>query len=198
MKTLFKKRFAVFLIITAISCTKESINKTSNSQLQANTKQALSFTIGQHYGGGIIFYIDNTGQHGLIADTVDLGAYPWANVPFDSIGTTSLRIGTGKSNTRSIISLQGKTGNYAALMCARLKRNGYNDWFLPSLHELHQLWLQKSVVGGFVNGGYYWSSSELVLADEFDLAWYVIFYIGRSNNAIGKGSELLVRAVRTF
>ncbi len=28
-------------------------------------------TIGEHYGGGIVFYVYDNGQHGLIAATID-------------------------------------------------------------------------------------------------------------------------------
>jgi hypothetical protein len=35
------------------------------------------FYIGQEYGGGIIYYIDATGKHGLIVAKEDLGPAPW-------------------------------------------------------------------------------------------------------------------------
>jgi hypothetical protein len=37
--------------------------------------------------------------------------------------------------------------------------NGYKDWFLPSIDELHKLHQNKTVIGGFANVTY-WSSSE--------------------------------------
>jgi hypothetical protein len=41
---------------------------------------AKRFTIGQEYGGGIIFYVDESGQSGLIAAKSDiLGLYSWSN-----------------------------------------------------------------------------------------------------------------------
>ena len=41
---------------------------------QAQTKH----TVGEKYGGGIVFYVDSTGQHGLIAAERDLsGKYTW-------------------------------------------------------------------------------------------------------------------------
>lgn len=40
------------------------------TQLSLNSSLP-SYHIGQSYGGGVIFYIDATGQHGLIADITD-------------------------------------------------------------------------------------------------------------------------------
>jgi hypothetical protein len=46
----------------------------------------------------------------------------------------------------------------AARKCDDLALNGYDDWFLPSKDELNQMYLQRSVIGGFHKC--YWSSSE--------------------------------------
>ncbi|MFH1097444.1 MAG: DUF1566 domain-containing protein, partial [Candidatus Desantisbacteria bacterium] len=36
-----------------------------------SSKPAVSHTIGEYYGGGIVFFVDDSGQHGLIAATKD-------------------------------------------------------------------------------------------------------------------------------
>ena len=123
--------------------------------------RSLTFTIGQRYGGGIIFYIDTTGQHGLIADTLNyIPSSTWWNGVNTVTGATKTRIGSGKSNTRKIVLSQGDSGFYAARRCWHYKGSGYTDWFLPSKDELNELYKQKTVVGGFIYD-YYWSSSEL-------------------------------------
>ena len=38
---------------------------------QNNTQQMSNFNIGQTFGGGIIYFVDGTGQHGLISSTND-------------------------------------------------------------------------------------------------------------------------------
>jgi hypothetical protein len=84
-----------------------------------------SFAIGQTYGGGKIFYIDGTGQHGLIVSPSDLSSgITWYNSSVGGIITnaTGLAIGTGDANTTNIIAAQGNS-SYAASLC-RLFFNG--------------------------------------------------------------------------
>ena len=180
------------ILLLAISCTKENITRTSSAATQSTVK-ALTFTIGQHYGGGIIFYIDTTGQHGLIADTADLKSSKWWNLVNTVTGARATRIGSGKSNTRKIVLSQGDSGlQYAARRCWHYKGSGYTDWFLPSKDELNELYKQKNVVGGFP-GNNYWSSSE----NDLRHAWFQIFDDG-SQWLTNKPSRLSVRAVRAF
>ena len=42
--------------------------------------------IGDVYQGGIVFYIDSTGQHGLVSAQNDIGKYPWGCFETDIIG----------------------------------------------------------------------------------------------------------------
>src|SRR4051794_25756810 len=118
MKPLLKKGFAVFCTITAISCTKENI-KNSPSIVTQSRDKSLSFTIGQHYGGGIIFYIDTSGKHGLIADTGDLtiNSARWWNPEIETLSHTrtkafATKIGSGLANTKKIIATEGDSGHY--------------------------------------------------------------------------------------
>ena len=152
---------------------------------------AVSFAIGQSYGGGIIFYIDGTGLHGLISATSDqsTGA-PWGCFP-TSIPGTSTALGTGQANTTAIIA-GCITAGIAAQLCNALTLNGYSDWFLPSRDELNQMYLQKTVIGGFANYAY-WSSSEW--ADG--AAWGQYFPNG-SQTSYYKSNPYYVRAVRAF
>src|SRR6476469_9497636 len=60
--------FAIGLAVPAFSSTAESMEDAG--------MQTDAFVIGQLYGGGIIFWIDDSGQHGLIAAESDQG-YNW-------------------------------------------------------------------------------------------------------------------------
>jgi serine/threonine protein kinase len=45
---------------------------------------STNLKIGQRYQGGIVFYMDNSGEHGLVCATIDQGKYNWANANLKS------------------------------------------------------------------------------------------------------------------
>jgi hypothetical protein len=152
-----------------------------------------TYKIGDAAQGGIVFWVDDTGQHGLIAATADQGSFiPW------SIGTAlcnKIRVDgiyVGSKNTDSIIVAHGTTGPYAALLCATYISNGYADWYLPSKYELNLLYLQKAVVGGFVNTSY-WSSTETDISNANSQN-----FLNGTVSVFQKNNNLYVRAIRRF
>ena len=153
--------------------------------------QTLIFFIGQFYQGGIIFYVDGTGIHGLISATSDqsTGADWGCHETF--IGGTHYGIGTGQANTTAIVN-GCATAGIAARICNDLVLNGYSDWFLPSQDELFEMYLHKNSIGGFAND-IYWSSSEY----DANYAWYQYFSNG-SQYYNYKNNTVYVRAVRAF
>ena len=104
--------------------------------------------IGDKYGGGIVFYIDGSGQHGLIAAVDDLSVATKWGCMGSSIGGTRGAIGKGKSNTTNIVNLCSDQ-DIAAYKCQNLVLNGFNDWFLPGKGELNRMYVNKTVIGGF-------------------------------------------------
>ena len=66
MKTITKVLSAA-LLISAVSCTKTKSVPTSSVDMSTET----TYHIGDHHGGGIIFYLDSTKKHGLIAANTD-------------------------------------------------------------------------------------------------------------------------------
>lgn len=108
------------------------------------------FHIGQLYQGGVIAYLDATGQHGFIAAQNDQGAnVPWG-IPNNqnTTGALSKEIGSGGSNTLKIVQTFG-AGNYSAKICYDLVLNGYDDWVLPSYDELNVLRTNQYLIGNF-------------------------------------------------
>lgn len=165
------------------------------NQLTIKTGSGVTpkFTLGQSYGGGNIFYLDSTGQHGLIAATSDASsAIQWYNGGYIATGAVNLGIGGGQENTNTIIRTQS-TGSYAAYISTQ-SNNGYNDWFLPSKAELELMYinLHAKGLGNFV-GNFYWSSSE---SNAYE-AWVHDF---GQNSKFGyyKNNQARVRAIRKF
>ena len=194
MKTIIRTGLAVILLV-AISCTKEPLQSplAGNNQTKDNdAMKTKGHHIGERYGGGVIFWIKAKGQHGLIADSIDLGQAAWYNGTFVITKATGTGIGTGTANTKKIIRSQGSVGTYAALLCAKSTRSGYTDWFLPSKDELNELYERKTQVGIFIND-YYWSSSEY----SYTTAWQQNFGDGNQHDD-SKYLNAYVRAVRAF
>jgi len=160
------------------------------------TLSSTSLSIGDIYQGGIIFFLNGTypNQHGLVCAQNDQGtSVPWYSQSYIYYGTTSTAIGSGQTNTSSLVSILGN-GNYAAKFCDDLVLNGFNDWFLPSRDELGLMYshLKNNGFGNFTNSSY-WSSSEC----DYLNAYAQYFSSGRQscNNKIHSYS---IRAVRVF
>lgn len=183
------------LLISVASCTKAPLQTPATANTASNDEAASpgqEFYVGQHYGGGVIFFLDSTKLHGLIADTVDLGSYSWYNGIYLLTDAQSTRIGAGHKNTKRIVLAQGKNGSYAALECTKSKHSGYSDWFLPSKDELNKMYRLRYVIGGFTNN-VYWSSSE----DYDHSSWLEAFANGKQGTDF-KSESYFVRAARSF
>jgi hypothetical protein len=156
----------------------------------------MTLKIGKSYQGGIIFYLDSTGQHGLIAAKTDQSTgIQWYNSSYTTINATGTAIGTGKANTAAIIASQG-TGIYAAKLCDDLVVGIYKDWYLPSKDELNLMYTnigQGATNGGGFASGNYWSSSEYDGVSALGQS-----FANGDQDSYYKYGTLYVRAVRAF
>jgi len=164
--------------------------------------------LGEHFGGGVIIWLDETGDHGLIASKNDQhGNVSWRNgralIPQlygdhgdRFINAVSDGIYAGKRNTLINIAQQTAdniSGEFAAQVCAVCKDGNYGDWYLPAKAELDILFLQKDQLGGF-GGDMYWSSSEY----NIGFVWGQNFKGYGGQYPLNKGSEYAIRCVREF
>jgi hypothetical protein len=164
---------------------------------------ATALTIGQHYQGGIVFWLDATGQHGLIAATSDQSTgIQWNNTTERYTGASGDGLYAGAMNTVIAVATQiadNQTGNFAAKVCADYSVSDggvtYGDWYLPSQYELNLLYAQQVSVGGFASA-FYWSSTEYSNYINV-LAWMQSFIDGFPS-AGNKSGVNRVRAVRAF
>jgi hypothetical protein len=154
-----------------------------------------AFYIGQHYGGGVIFYIDGTGQHGFISATSDQSTEALWGCYTETAATlfgTAQELGTGQANTTSIVNGCAE-GGIAARICDELLLNGYSDWFLPSRNEMAEMFARRNEIGGFAPNGY-WTSSENTGYN----AWVILFRNLGGSNYEFKNRPFYVRAIRAF
>ncbi len=159
-----------------------------------------SLSLGESHQGGIIFWLDASGEHGLIAAPADQSeGINWHNGLYTSTKAFASAVGAGYGNTGRIVYNQG-TGDYAARLCHDLSLGGYEDWYLPSKYELNLMYqnigqgnlLGLGNVGGFASANY-WSSTEYAN----NIAWLQNFTYGYQSGYY-KSSAYRVRAVRAF
>lgn len=152
--------------------------------------------IGDEYGGGIIFYLDSTGKHGLVCSLADISTgIRWYNGSYIETNATLSEIGRGDENTEKIIAAQG-IGNYAASICRMYNGGGYADWVLPTLKDTDMMYenLHLNGLGNFNTETDYWTSTENSLLDAF----HKPFYGDGVADYDGKDILYRVRAVREF
>jgi len=179
--------------------------------LVSSCKKKDEISIGSSFGGGIIFYIDNTGLHGLVAAPDDQGYSAWGCTLSEISGADGSIVGTGYQNTLDILNGCSET-EAAAYICANLELNGYSDWFLPSIDELNLMYLNLKInnIGNFKStvkilwyesDAIYWSSTEFEPSnpeDEITFAWSQNFKTGFQYNGNSKNNGGYIRAIRAF
>jgi hypothetical protein len=181
----------------------------------SNTSDNTTHTVGESYGGGIIFYVYDGGKHGLIAATSDQSSdAKWDLSKGNETRAKANGIGAGIRNTTTIIisseisqrksfkdnGWSFDSEDFAAVICNEYSKSEtvnslettYGDWYLPSKYELNLLYLKRTTVGNFA-ADKYWSSTE---SDE-DKAWTINFSTS-SNSTDDKTYKNRVRAIRNF
>ncbi len=116
--------------------------KFANGKNHVFKEQGPKYKLGQEYGGGIIFYIDQTGEHGLIVSGEDYHLPMKWGKAHRRIGASSMT--NGASNTKKIAAEYGS--QCAAGICENLIIGGFDDWYLPAIEELSLLYKNRDHV----------------------------------------------------
>ena len=200
---IIKQIVSLAIFILCFHSAKEIIAQEKGDVKKADISTNTKHTLGEVFGGGKIFWLDETGQHGLIASVTDQSAKGIVWNPGKGI-VTSANVDapySGLTNSEKIVKIQGANGQYAARLCLDYsttdKNIVYNDWYLPSKYELNLLYRQKTVVGGFnLTSGIYWSSTESITEPDSS-AWEQEFKYGTQYED-GKDLTDQVRCIRKF
>ena len=166
--------------------------------------------IGELFGGGIVFYLFDNGQHGLIASLHDLDNRDGAAWSANKVSINALNMTDGKVNSTAILE-ENATLGFAASLCDNFTGGGFSDWYLPSIRELALLAYQDILINQILNNdgdsetnglaeenvaptyGRYWSSTEFSTARSC----YYNFTISSSSTQ-EKDKVYSVRAIRSF
>ena len=183
-----------------------------NFNVLANTDDGTCIGIGSTYQGGLIFYLDGNGG-GLISapsgiwDPVCSSGGGDTYAEWGCLGTNlpgALGLGAGAQNTIDI-EAGCTTPCTAADICANYTDGTYSDWFLPSLTELEQMYinLHQQGLGDFFNPidpfRKYWSSNQglPMIANPLQDAMLIDFTNG-TYSWFFKDVSNKVRPVRAF
>ena len=156
---------------------------------------------------GVVFYVDNTGQHGWAVALEDAGSYAWgcfgSDMPLPNYTNKRQAIYDldGYENTRIVRENCMDTLAFYSIDFA-------NGWYVPAIGQLNYLYgnlvevnVGLQVAGGSAfpaSGWEYWSSTEV----SYRTAWYLsssgALYSASDNSYGNKGVSRRVRGVRAF
>lgn len=160
--------------------------------LQFFSQENKKYQIGDFAHGGIIFWLDETHEHGLVCTKSDIAESTQWDTELEYVGesmyspkrnTKSVAIKdgiyAGKDNTQSIIKFVGKSEKpYAAIICdeysLEIDSIVYDDWYLPSREELNIMYLNRAIInetaiqkgGESLDKKRYWSSTDVDCSEQ--------------------------------
>lgn len=165
--------------------------------------------VGEFFEGGIIFYVDYTGNHGLICSLTDINAaMTWSDFPTTLIGATAQSDWNGQANSNAII-LQSSAASTADACDNYTNPNYgsgiYSDWYLPAIDQLSLLFHAKYQLDKAIDTDgnpatiplakhSYWSSTECSSLS----AWAFDFVTGTIIGNDKLCTPIYVRAIRDF
>lgn len=173
-------------------------------------------TVGDYKEGGIVFYLlqpNDIGyqsdiQHGLVVNLVNLSPTYWEAYSDYYVSTkdvnTSQNFLSGYSNTISIyetlMSDYYTLSSFAANKCLSYVRNGYDDWFLPSIEEM--VVLDSANINEQIlryNGNTLFDNKEYWTSSQYNRALAYIYEFNNSQLfALSKDRYFIVRPIRAF
>tara|TARA_B110000503_G_scaffold115161_1_gene173303 strand:- start:19 stop:654 length:636 start_codon:yes stop_codon:yes gene_type:complete len=211
MKKVITTFVALALIVSVTSCketTEKKSKKSKKERLEDRAEDdATTYSIGDIVNSGVVFWLDSTGQHGLVVAFSDVAKkVEWGCADTDLPNVTNVafqllrdnkpvglgaEIGDGFNNTNNILK------DCSTAPAALAARSLGAQWFLPSINELKKIYDNKTTlegVSGFTRFSYYyWSSTE---GDNVG-AWRQDSDFGNQDYDV-KNYPGNVRAVRAF
>ena len=163
--------------------------------------------LGNYALGGVIFYIDETLNHGLVVALNDNESGEWGCSDEEILNANDSTLGSGYRNTLAILASDCEPAGISAIIAASSATTFIsedtliNDWYLPSIDELKLLyqereWIDDSLTvynGKRFENTTYWSSTQ----SGTDKAKSLSFGNGSTKSSY-KISVNEVRSIRAF
>lgn len=208
-KNLLKQLTLALLMLVAVPYAKSQVAHVGDILCEGNAIiSPANYPASGATAIGVVFYVDQTGQHGWAVGKNDLGNLFWGpdykdtSLPNYSNTRQAIYDLDGYENTRILRSLS-TSSNYSFGAV-----NYANGWYVPAVGQLNYLYgnlievnssLQK--VGSKLSDTKYWSSTERSETN----GWYLNFTNGElsttrkaSSYSNANDFKLKVRAVRNF
>ncbi len=196
---------------SAITVTESQISDLGKYIETETDPTVKKYSVGDFAHGGIVFWVDESGQHGLVCAKKDQSTgIRWSAGTYGNSHSKGDGVYAGEANTAiiiaTIVALGDDGDTYAARICNeyKIKEGGtiYGDWYLPSKEELFLMYRHRAAINATASENFgssfadasYWSSTE---EDHGLSAWLVSFSNGNMA-AIWKGYSHRVRAIRSF
>lgn len=207
-KNLLKQLTLVLLLTAAVPTLTAQVAHVGDILCEGNLiVSPASYNASTHTAMGVVFYVDDTGQHGWAVALQDAGSYQWgcfgSDMPLPNYTNQRQAIYDldGYENTRIVReNCTGSPAFYAV--------DFENGWYVPAIGQLNYLYgnlievnTSLKAIGGnpfeMQTGWAYWSSTEYSSHN----AWYLSSsgeLYGNYPNGNTKGYSRRVRAVRAF
>jgi hypothetical protein len=195
------------LTVYCTDCTPKGIYYFNGTGWVSVSSSSPGHYVGELFGGGIVLWLDNTGEHGFITSLIDLSqGSVWSNIANLLVGTGAESYWNGTGNSAAIIAQPGHTTS-AAKICddytnASYGTGIYSDWYLPAIDQLGRIYHERYILNKNIDGvtgadlfenTYYWSSTEAYSLG----AWELNTFTGEVYS-IYKSDQSWVRCFRDF
>lgn len=199
-KNLLKQLTLALLLTVAMPCAKAQMAHIGDILCEGDLiVSPANYNANTHTAIGVVFYVDNTGQHGWAIALEDAGGYAWGYNDTPLTNYTGKRQAIydldGFENTRIV---RQNSTNHHAFYAVDFE----NGWYVPAIGQLNYLYGNLSEVNASLqmaegttfgsNLWYFLSSTEI----EYSSAWSL-----RSDGELygyRKGENTRVRGVRNF
>ncbi len=176
-KNLLKQLTLALLLTVAMPCAKAQMAHIGDILCEGDLiVSPANYNANTHTAIGVVFYVDNTGQHGWAIALEDAGGYAWGDNDTPLTNYTGKRQAIydldGFENTRIV---RQNSTNHPAFYAVDFE----NGWYVPAIGQLNYLYGNLSVVNASLqmaegttfgsNLWYFLSSTEIGYASAWSL-----------------------------